>query len=62
MKFSNFNSPPKSPSKNAGPNKMAMTMYGTTKHLEETKKKYEDVECVNIDFSKQYTKLVDFDG
>jgi hypothetical protein len=64
MKFSNFNSnsPSKSPSKNSGPNKMAMTMYGTTKHLEETKKKYQDVECVNIDFSKQYTKLVDFDG
>jgi hypothetical protein len=64
MKFSNFNSnsPAKSPSKNVGPNKMAMTMYGTTKHLEETKKKYQDVECVNIDFSKQYTKLVDFDG
>jgi hypothetical protein len=37
-------------------------MYGTTKQLEETKKKYKDVEFVNIDFSKQYTKLVDFDG
>ena len=62
MKFSNLNSPPKSPNKNAGSNKMAMTMYGTSKQIEETKKKYEDVECVNIDFSKQYTKIVDFDG
>ena len=31
MKFSNFSSPAKSPSKNTGPNKMAMTMYGATK-------------------------------
>jgi hypothetical protein len=40
MKFSNFNSPAKSPSINTGLNKMSMTMYGTTKHLEETKKNY----------------------
>ena len=40
MKFSNFNSPAKSPSQNTGTNKMSITMYGTTKHLEETKKNY----------------------
>jgi hypothetical protein len=34
------------------------TMYGTSKHIQEVQKKYENVEKVLIDFGKQYTKLV----
>ena len=37
-------------------------MYGTRAFVEEVKKKYENVEKVLIDFGKQYTKLVHFDG
>lgn len=37
-------------------------MYGTSKHIQEVQKKYENVEKVLIDFGKQYTKLVQFEG
>ena len=38
------------------------TQYGANKVVEDLKEKYDNVEKVLIDFGKQYTKLVHFDG